>query len=241
MKWPGGWAGIKHTPGHCWGLDRRIREIARLSFKYRNSHWGAKQFPWKDQTGSQGSHGCGGRDSRRGSASTLHHICTQCLEGTAPVWPCSPHRLQWLSTEPSIAFQGRQMDKVLGTDAKPVYCVYYAAASGVMYLNPSASRQGNAPHAMLLVDSDPFNSLFKIQQLLPCHGKKPWCAPKSHRAWPSAGVRPCLPQLAHPAEGIASFLGEHRQGHTPTRGSTLNMEPFKWIIPEFPWRAWIWI
>lgn len=42
----------------------------------------------------------------------------------------------------------------------------------LMYLNPSASRQGNAPHAMLLVDSDPFNSLFKIQQLLPCHGKK---------------------------------------------------------------------
>lgn len=54
------------------------------------------------------------------------------------------------------------MDKVLGTDVKAVYCFCAAAASGVTYLNPSASRQGNAPHAMLLVDSDPFNSLIKI-------------------------------------------------------------------------------
>lgn len=79
---------------------------------------------------------------------------------------------QWLSTELSIAFQGRQMHKVLGTDAKPVYCVYYAAASGVAYLNPSTSRQGNAPHAMLLVDSDPFNSLLKTQHTAVAAG--PW-------------------------------------------------------------------
>lgn len=92
-----------------------------------------------------------------------HRICTQRLEGMAPVWPCLPRGLQWLSAEPSGAFQAQRLDKALGTDAKPVYCAYYAAVSGVTYLNPCASRWGNAPSATLLVVSNPLNSLLKIQ------------------------------------------------------------------------------
>lgn len=79
------------------------------------------------------------------------------------VWPCSSRRLQWLAAEPSGAFQGQQLDEAFGTDAKPVHCVYYAAALGFTCLNPSASWQGNAPRAMLLVVSNPLNSLLKIQ------------------------------------------------------------------------------
>lgn len=95
---------------------------------------------------------------------------------------CGPAHPTGCSGSPQSQALLSREGRWIKTDAKPVYCVYYAAVSGVMYLNPSASRQGNAPHAVLLVDSDPFNSLFKIQQLLPCHGKKTWCAPKSRRA-----------------------------------------------------------
>lgn len=104
-------------------------------------------FSLQDQTVSQGRCGWGG-GSRKGSASPPHHLSTQSLEGTAPVWPRLPRRLQWLSAEPSAAFQGRQLDEALGIDANPVYCVYYAAASGVTYLNPRASQRGEAPRAM---------------------------------------------------------------------------------------------
>lgn len=122
----------------------------------------------------------------------------------------------------SIAFQGRQMGKVLRTDAKPVYCVYYA--SGVTSLNPCASQQGNAPHAMLLVDSHPFNSLLKMQHtaVAAVPWKYPWCAPKSRRAWCSAGVRPCNPGHAWHSWLIRcrhSFLPERAQArpHTSRR------------------------
>lgn len=126
----------------------------------------------------------------------------------------------------SIAFQGRQMGKVLRTDAKPVYCVYYA--SGVTYLNPCASQQGNAPHATLLVDSHPFNSLLKIQPT--AVAAVPW---NSRGVLPShvepdvqlgsGRVMQGMPGTAgSSAAGIHSFLREHRQGHTPAGGSTSN-------------------
>lgn len=103
--------------------------------------------------------------SRKGSASTPHHICPQLLKGTAVVWSCLPHGLRWLSAEPNSAFQGQQLDEMLGTDAKSVYCVYYVAALGVTYLNPCAAQQGNAPHARLLVLSNPLSSLLRIQHV----------------------------------------------------------------------------
>lgn len=181
--------------------------------------------------------------SRRGLASPTHHVCTQCLEGTAPGWPCLPRGLQRLSTELSGAFQGRQLDEALGTDAKPVYCVYYAAALGVTYLNPSASRRGDGPRTMLLAVSNPLNSLLKIQHV--AVAAVPW---KKKHGVHQSHVEPDLHLgSGHVNQGNAccsrsvpleAFLPlEQRQGHTPAGGTALNPEPFHGIIPDFPWGA----
>lgn len=87
---------------------------------------------------------------------------------------------------------------------------------------------------MLLVDRDPFNSPFKIQHsaVAAVPWRKPWCVPKSCRAWSSAGVRACkpgrcLPQLAHSTGGIPSCestgkatlqWGAPLQTHSPSTG-----------------------
>lgn len=190
MKSLGGWAGIKRRslsllrpwqlleklPDH--NLNRETLTKERSSFLARDF------FCLQDQISSWGNSSWGGGGSRRGfkegfSIHTPSHL------PPASEWHSSglvllTRGLQWLSVGPNSAFQGQRLDEMSGTDAKSVYCVYYAAALGVTYLNPCAARRGNAPHARLLVLSNPLNSLLRIQHA--AVAAAPWTKRDMHQS-----------------------------------------------------------
>lgn len=133
-------------------------------------------FSLQDQTGSQGSSGCRGRSGVQGGVQHPHPI-TSAPNTWGTRLQSGPAQLQAAVALCGAAFQGPQRDNILGTDAKPVYCVYYASASGVTNLNPSDHGGG-----MLPVQCSPLPvilssrcSKYSSQQLLLDHGKNVVC------------------------------------------------------------------
>lgn len=145
MKWLGNWGGIKR---HSWSLDKAlvsIEEIAKPSFKYRNFHWGAQWFSCNgfllpagpDQLSWLGRRGSKERFSIR-TPSRLHPAPGGHSSNLALLTPQAVVALRRAERR----FPGTLAPQSIRTDAKPVYCVYYAVASGVTYLNPCASQRG---------------------------------------------------------------------------------------------------